>query len=319
MPATRPGPSPAWTTPSGWRHETPPSPGAQARSRRHGHGAEPATPGPPEHPVTATSPYAARRWRPPPFITNPWLRWFVILGGLTYLTLALSTLNVNWARVQQGWARAQTLFSGFLTPDFTSRGTAIMNGMLESLTMTVIATVLGVLISIPFAFGAARNIAPLPIYLISRAVIVVSRSFQEIVIAIFFVVMIGFGPLAGTLTLAFATIGFLGKLLAEAIEDIDPQQLEAIRATGANWFQLMGYGVVPQVGARFVGLSLYRFDINFRESSVLGLVGAGGIGATLNTSIGRYEYSTTAAIILLIVVLVLLLEYISGIVRKRLQ
>lgn len=260
-----------------------------------------------------------RRWAPPPLIRNPWLRWGVILGSLAYLYLALSTLNVNWERVQQGWERARVLFAGFLTPDFVSRGDAIYNGMLESLAMTVVATVLGVLISIPFAFGAARNIAPLPVYLFSRAVIVISRSFQEIVIAIFFVVMVGFGPLAGTLTLAFATIGFLGKLLAEAIEDIDHRQLEAIRATGANWFQLMGYGVIPQISPRFVGLSLYRFDINFRESSILGIVGAGGIGGALDTSISRYEYSTTAAIIILIVILVLAAEFISGKVRMRLQ
>ena len=269
--------------------------------------------------MTASGSRPVRRWRPPPAIRNPWLRWAAILGSLTYLYLAFSTLNINWDRVQQGMVRARTLFAGFLTPDFVSRSSAIGTGLLESLTMTVVATALGVLISIPFAFGAARNIAPLPVYLASRAVIVISRSFQEIVIAIFFVVMIGFGPLAGTLTLAFATIGFLGKLLAEAIEDIDPAQIEAIRATGASWFQLMSYGVVPQVRARFVGLALYRLDINFRESSVLGIVGAGGIGATLNTSIARYEYSTTAAIILLIVGLVLLLEYASGFIRARLR
>lgn len=260
-----------------------------------------------------------RRWRPPPLIRNPLLRWLALLGSLTYLYLSVSTLNIDWLRVQQGWERARTLFSGFLTPDFLSRSSAIGQGLLESLTMTVIATALGIVLSVPFAFGAARNIAPLPVYLVSRGVIVISRSFQEIVIAIFFVVMIGFGPLAGTLTLAFATIGFLGKLLAEAIEDIDPRQLEAIRATGANWFQLMAYGVVPQVRSNFVGLSLYRLDINFRESSVLGIVGAGGIGATLNTSIARYEYSTTAAIILLIVGMVLLLEYSSGWIRSRLR
>lgn len=260
-----------------------------------------------------------RRWRPPPAIRNPWLRWGVLLASLTYLYLALSTLGINWARVQKGWERASTLFGGFLTPDFVTRSGAIGQGLLESLTMTVVATALGVLLSVPFAFGAARNIAPPLVYLFSRGVIVLSRSFQEIVIAIFFVVLIGFGPLAGTLTLAFASIGFLGKLLAEAIEDVDPRQLEAIRATGASWFQLMAYGVVPQVRSRFVGLALYRLDINFRESSVLGIVGAGGIGGTLNTSIARYEYSTTAAIILLIVALVLVLEYVSGFVRARLR
>lgn len=258
-------------------------------------------------------------WRPPALVPNALLRYGLYLGCALYLVLAIGSVDVNWTRVVQGAERAGRLFSGFLQPDFVSRWDFIRVGILESITMTVLATVLGIALSLPFAFGAARNISPLPIYLVSRAVIAVSRSFQEIVIAILFVVMIGFGPLAGVLTLAFATIGFLGKLLAEDIEDIDPDQLEAIRATGANWFQLMAYGVMPQVRPRFVGLSLYRLDINFRESSVIGIVGAGGIGGALNTSISRYEYGTTSAIILLIVALVWSLELVSGMIRKRVQ
>jgi phosphonate transport system permease protein len=150
-------------------------------------------------------------------------------------------------------------------------------------------------------------------------VIAVSRSLQEIVIAIIFVVMVGFGPLAGVLTLAFASIGFLGKLLAEDIEDIEPTQLEAIQTTGGPWFQSMAFGLVPQTMPRFVGLSVYRLDINFRESAVIGIVGAGGIGGALNTSISRYEYGTTAAIILVIVALVYAGEFLSGIVRAGVQ
>lgn len=259
------------------------------------------------------------RWRPPPMIRNPWLRYGLVIGGGAYLYLALATVEVNWGRVAMGVDRARVLFGGFLRPDFGSRWQFIQIGIQESIAMTVVATFLGVALAIPFAFGAARNIAPLPVYLACRAVIAVSRSFQEIVIAIFFVVMVGFGPLAGVLTLAFGSIGFLGKLLAEDIEDIDPAQLEAIRATGGSWFQQMGYGVVPQIMPRFVGLSVYRLDINFRESSVIGIVGAGGIGGALNTSIARYEYGTTAAIILVIVALVYLGEIASGVIRKRVQ
>ncbi len=259
------------------------------------------------------------RWRPPALIPNAFLRYGLYLGAVVYLVLAVGSIDVNWTRVVQGAERASRLFASFLQPDFASRWDFIRVGVLESITMTVLATVLGIALSVPFAFGAARNISPLPLYLLSRGVIAVSRSFQEIVIAILFVVMVGFGPLAGVLTLAFATIGFLGKLLAEDIEDIDRDQLEAIRSTGANWFQLMAYGVLPQVRARFVGLSLYRLDINFRESSVIGIVGAGGIGGALNTSISRYEYGTTSAIILIIVALVWLTELVSGVIRKRVQ
>jgi phosphonate transport system permease protein len=258
-------------------------------------------------------------WRPKPAIRNPLLRYGLVLGTIGYLYLAFATIDVNWDRVVLGMERAQILFAGFLRPDFVSRWQFIQSGILESISMTVVATVLGVALSIPFAFGAARNIAPLPIYLFCRAVIAVSRSLQEIVIAIIFVVMVGFGPLAGVLTLAFASIGFLGKLIAEDIEDIEPSQLEAIQATGGTWLQSMAFGVVPQIMPRFIGLSVYRLDINFRESAVIGIVGAGGIGGALNTSISRYEYGITAAIILVIVALVYAGEYASGVIRKRVQ
>ncbi len=258
-------------------------------------------------------------WRPKPMIRNAYLRYGLLVGGAVYLYLAFSTIEVNWGRVALGWERARVLFAGFAQPDFTSRWTIIQVGILESVSMAIVATVLGIALSIPFAFGAARNIAPLPVYLFCRAFIAVSRSFQEIVIAIFFVVLVGFGPLAGVLTLAFSSIGFLGKLLAEDIEDIEPTQLEAIRATGGTWFQQMGYGVVPQIMPRFVGLSVYRLDINFRESSVIGIVGAGGIGGALNTAIARYDHGITAAIILVIVALVYAGEYASGLIRKRVQ
>jgi phosphonate transport system permease protein len=107
--------------------------------------------------------------------------------------------------------------------------------------------------------------------------------------------------------------------LAEDIEDIDKSQVEAIRATGASWLQVLTYGVAPQVMPRLVGLSLYRLDINFRESSVIGIVGAGGIGATLNTAIDRYEYDSAGAILLIIIGIVLVVEYTSGLIRRRLQ
>ena len=156
--------------------------------------------------------------------------------------------------------------------------------------MTVVSTVIGIALSIPVGIGAAKNIAPAPVYYFCRGILAVSRSFQEIILAIFFVKLFGFGPFAGVVTLAFATIGFYGKLLAEDIEDMDPAQAEAVRATGAGWLQWINYGVQPQVMPRMIGLGLYRFDINFRKSAVVGIVGGGGIGATLNTAFDRYEF-----------------------------
>jgi len=258
-------------------------------------------------------------WRPPPFIARPWLRYAIYAAALLYLVIGLESVHVNWQRVWDGLPRGWSFVSGFLNPDFTSRGGDIWQGIKESLTMTLTSTVVGVLLSVPIGIGAARNLAPAPVYLFCRSIIAISRSFQEVIIAILFVAMVGFGPLAGFLTLSFATIGFLAKLLAEDIEDIDESQTEAIRATGASWLQLINYAIQPQVMPRLIGLCMYRLDINFRESAVIGIVGAGGVGGTLNTAISRYEYDSAAAILLIIIVVVMMAEYASSYVRRWVQ
>lgn len=262
---------------------------------------------------------AARAWRPPPLIASPLWRNGLYLLALAYAVVAFGTFEVNWTRAAEGVARGGRFLAAFFPPDFVSQWRDIQEGLLESMTMTVTATVFGVALSIPFALGASRNLAPLPVYLFCRGIIAVSRTFQEVIIAILFVAMFGFGPFAGMLTLAFSTIGFLGKLLAEDIEDIEKSQAEAVRATGASWLQLLAWGIQPQVLPRFIGLTAYRFDINFRESAVLGLVGAGGIGDTLNSSLDRYEFGTSAAILLIIIGIVLVCEYTSGWIRRAVQ
>ncbi len=269
--------------------------------------------------MNVTAQTVSRQWKKPPFIPNPWLRWGLIIGGGIYLVLAIASIDVNWSRVYEGLERGWKFILAFSEPDFFSRSRDIIEGMEESIIMTVTSTVAGVIISIPIGLGAARNIAPLPVYLICRAIIAVSRALHEIIIAILMVAIFGFGPLAGFITLSFATIGFLSKLLAEDIESMDKVQAEAIRATGASWLQWINYGVQPQVMPRLIGLSIYRLDINFRESAILGLVGAGGIGATLNTAFDRYEFDTAAAILILIIGIVMVLEYGSGFIRARVQ
>jgi phosphonate transport system permease protein len=260
-----------------------------------------------------------RQWRPPPFIGHTGWRWGLYLGAAVYLVLAIASLEVNWVRVLQGLERGWAFVLGFLQPDFTSRWDDIVIGFQESLTMTVTSTAVGVALSIPMAVGAARNLAPTPVYLFCRGFIALSRTLNEIIVAIFLVAMFGFGPFAGFLTLTFATIGFMAKLMAEDIEEIAPAQLEALRATGAGYLQVLDFAVLSQVLPRLVGLSLYRLDINFRESAVIGIVGAGGIGATLNTAMDRYEFDSAAAIILVIIVIVMLAEYASGWLRKYIQ
>lgn len=260
-----------------------------------------------------------RPWRKPPLIRSAGLRYGLAAGAVIYLTLAIASIEVDWGRVYEGLERGVEFVAAFTSPDFVTRAGAIWEGLLESAIMTVAATVIGIAVSIPIGLGAARNIAPLPVYLICRGIVAVSRALHEIIVAILLVAIFGFGPFAGFLTLSFATIGFLSKLLAEDIEAMDRAQAEAVRATGAGWLQWVNYGVQPQVMPRLIGLSMYRLDINFRESAILGLVGAGGIGATLNTAFDRYEFDTAAAIIIIIIVTVMALEYLSGIIRARVQ
>lgn len=268
------------------------------------------------HTVSAS---ASRTWKRPPLIHSPGLRYGLLIGTLIYLYFAIGSYDVNWSRVYEGLDRGWKFIAAFSHPDFASRWPDIREGMLESIVMSITSTVAGIAISIPIALGAARNLASRPVYLFCRGIIAVSRALHEIIVAILMVAIFGFGPLAGFITLSFATIGFLAKLLAEDIEDMDRTQAEAITATGAGWMQWINFGVQPQVMPRLIGLSIYRLDINFRESAVLGLVGAGGVGATLNTAFDRYEFDTAAAIIIAIIVIVMALEYLSSIVRGKVQ
>jgi phosphonate transport system permease protein len=184
--------------------------------------------------------------------------------------------------------------------------------------MTVVSTAAGLLLSIPLGLGAARNLAPAPIYAVCRGILALFRAFHEILLAILFVAMFGFGPFAGVVTLVVGTIGFLGKLMAEAVEEMDRRPIEALTTAGASWPARVEFGVFPQVMPRVLGLALYRLDINFRESAVIGLVGAGGIGATLTTAFARYEFESVSAILILIIGMVFAAEVVSGRLRRRL-
>lgn len=260
---------------------------------------------------------ASRTWRKPKAIANPWLRRGLYTSALAYLVFAIWSVELDLVRMAEGAQRATSLFAGVLAPDFVTRWDDIFIGLVESLTMTVVATVVGVALSLPLALGASRNLAPPLVYYLCRSILAISRAFHEIIIAILAVAMFGFGPLAGLVTLIISTVGFLGKLFAEDMEAIDETAHEAIISVGASWPTRIVYGVLPQVYPRFVGLTLYRLDINFRESAVIGIVGAGGIGATLTTAFDRYEFDSVAAILIIIIAMVLLAEYVASAIRKR--
>lgn len=267
--------------------------------------------------MTGPTTAPGRVWKKPPFIANPWLRWGLIVLALVYVVWALSSLPFDWDRIRDGLPRAARIFNGAFPPSFERSG-LLIDGFLESIKIAIVATLAGVGLSIPIAFMAARNIAPRMLYIFGRGVIIVARSFHPIIVAILFVKAVGFGPLAGILTLTVYSIGFVAKMLAERIEEIDWGQVEALRATGSATAITLIYAVIPQIMPRQIGLSIYQLDSNLRASAVVGIVGAGGIGATLMNAFGRYDYDFALAITLSIIGVILLSEAVSGHIRRKL-
>lgn len=264
-----------------------------------------------------TLPYPTT-WRAPALFGSIRRQRLAIGAGVLYLVWSLSDLNVDLDRVFNGFPRAWDILVRMVPPDF-GRWELLLTGMLESVQMALAATLAGVLLSVPLGLAAARNLAPRAVYLAARGLIVLGRTLHEVIIAIFCVKLFGFGPVAGLLTLAFASAIFLGKMLAEDIENVRLGPVEAVRATGAGFGQTVVYAIVPQVLARTVGMLIYRLDANVRHSTVIGIVGAGGIGQTLSASFSRYDFDFAAAILLSIIALVAMGEWFSDWVRRKLR
>lgn len=259
-------------------------------------------------------------WDRPTIFYNEYVKWGVYGLVLLFVVWSYWEIRITPARLLIGLEQAGELAGQAWPPDFSAdRRARIWNNILETLAMATVATVGGVILSVPIAIMGSRNLVSATVFRIGRTVIATSRAFHALIIAIIMVKAVGFGPLAGILTLVVKTVGFFSKLLAEEIEDIDPTQLEAVQASGAGRFQTYVYAVVPQVAQRFVALSIYRFDINLRGSTIVGIVGAGGIGHTLITAFDRYEFDFATAILLVIIALVLVGEAVSAVVRKRME
>ncbi len=257
-------------------------------------------------------------WSPPTFFKSRLVRYSFILGVIGYFIFSYFTLDADWERTLKGIPRALDIFQRMFPPDF-SRWNLLLRGVLESVQMALAASFFGMLIAIPVGLCAANNLMPRPIYYAGRMFLGISRTFHEIIVAIFFVKIFGFGPLAGVLTLIVASFSFIGKMLAEDIENMKPGKLEAIKATGASFPKLLLYAVQPHILPRYIGVSIYRLDANIRHSTVVGIVGAGGIGQTLAASFSRYDYGFSFAILITIVTLVFLGEFFSNWIRGRLR
>ncbi|NRA22415.1 MAG: phosphonate ABC transporter, permease protein PhnE [Oceanospirillaceae bacterium] len=251
---------------------------------------------------------------PNPFPQSKWriASWILLVG---YLVYSVNAMGLSWQRFTDGLGHAGTLLDRMFPPNF-SRWELLLGGLVESLQIAVIASVVGILLSLFIALLAARNFMPIWISVPARAFIALCRSFHPVIIAILFVKSVGFGALAGILTLIIATIGFIAKLFAEAIEEISFKQVEAIQATGASFIKVILFSVIPQVFSRFIGFATYQFDSNLRNSTMIGIVGAGGLGGTLFSAFQRFDYDFVAAILITIIALILFWEFLSTLVRR---
>jgi len=207
--------------------------------------------------------------------------------------------------------------SEFLRPDF-SQWTTYVAQMWLTVQMALWGTFLALIVAIPFGLACARNISPPWLQQPMRLLMNLLRAAPDLVIGILFIVAVGVGPLAGVMALALNTGGVLAKLFSEAVESIDPRPVEGVRATGASRLQEIVWGVIPQVAPLWTSYALYRFESNARSATVLGLIGAGGIGQLLFEDLQSFNFSAVSAISIVIVVAVSLIDLLSQVLRKRL-
>lgn len=237
---------------------------------------------------------------------------------IVYIIYAFQSQGLTWERFVVGIEQGGRLINRMFPPNF-DRWDLLVSDLAESLQIAIIASVAGIFLSLFIGLFAARNLMPNLITIPSRVLIALCRTFHPVIIAILFVKAVGFGALAGILTLVIASVGFIAKLFAEAIEEISLKQVEAIRATGAGFLAVIIFGVLPQVLSRFIGFATYQLDSNLRNSTMVGIVGAGGLGGTLFAAFQRFDYDFVLAILLTIIAVIMVGEFLSNLVRKVYQ
>ena len=260
-------------------------------------------------------------------------RRFVNLGRLIkFIALLLFCIFAVWTvwymnmpleRLSGMFGRIGTMvFNRMMPPDLDYAMTGnVFYSILETIEMSFLGTVYGVLLAVPVAWFGAWNVTPSRTicYPLGRAALVLSRAIPPIIWAMILVVILGFGPMAGTITLVLLTLSFAGKLMSEQVEAIDMGPVEAIRATGAGEIKTFVYAVLPQVKAAWIGIIIYNWDSSFRASTILGFVGAGGLGLYLRSTTQLLDYERAMGIILVVIALVIASEILSHFARRRIR
>lgn len=244
-----------------------------------------------------------------------WSGWFIGVALFAVCWQLISDKTI-WMFVTDAPRQAADMASRMVPPKW-SYMEVLWQPLWDTINIATLGTVIAIVIAVPVAFCAAHNTTPSALYVrpVALFIIVSSRSINSLIWALMLVTIIGPGVLAGVIAIGLRSIGFCAKLLYEAIEEIDQSQVEAVIATGASRSQQLSYGIVPQILPAFAGISVFRWDINIRESTVLGLVGAGGIGLQLDSSISTLSWTQVSLILLVILATVIVSEWVSAKIR----
>jgi phosphonate transport system permease protein len=243
------------------------------------------------------------------------LLWLIFIGLVAW---SIVGVEISPQKLQRFWPNI-IRFVGSLWPPDNAYWLRMLEPILATVQMAFLGTILAVALSFPFALLAAGNTSPHPVvYQTSRMILNVIRAIPALVWAIIFVAAMGFGPFAGVIALGIGQVGVLGKLYSEAIEAINPRQVEAVSATGAGVLQVFSFGVLPQALPLMISYTLLDFESNVRSATILGIVGAGGIGFELQASFSQFQFKQVMTILIEIVLLVTLIDQLSAFVRRRL-
>ncbi|HEY9851864.1 MAG TPA: phosphonate ABC transporter, permease protein PhnE [Leptolyngbyaceae cyanobacterium] len=250
---------------------------------------------------------------------HSWItRLLILLGVILIYAWALQGLKVDIQLLKTSWPYIIDFVSRLWPPNLEIIDIAIIR-LIETIQMSLWGTTIGAILSLPIAILSARNLAPSWLRLIANFLQNAVRSVPSIVLGLLFVAATGLGAPAGTLALGIYTIGYLGKFYQEAIESVDSRSLESLKVCGASWLQIAQYGVLPQVLPLGLGYTLYMFEYNIRAASVLGVVGAGGIGFELVNYIRGFEYTKATTMMLVLLVVVTVIDTLSSKLRQRLE
>ena len=252
---------------------------------------------------------------------NWWIYTLVLMIVATIVSWSANGIDFNGVS-EKGSQVAKGIFIGLVTPDtsilFSLDNTAVPFLILETMAIGFLGTIIGAILAIPFSFLASENVVPKPVAFVVRGIVLLIRTVPSLVWALVWIRVTGPGAMCGVLTQGICSIGMMCKMFVNAIEDIDTRILESLDAAGCTTFQKIRHGILPQLTANFISTIIYRFDLNIKDATTLGIVGAGGIGAPLLQCIKTSRWSMVGSYMIGLIIMMLIIEYFSTKIRSKL-